>query len=160
MKHVYFPKQAPAWSLVLFLLVGFGFPNLRGQCAFDFTPFSSSSAPTAPGVTTLLTTCLYGGEHRPVTNMQAGNTYRFETCGDSDFDTQITIFNETGTTALAFNDDFCGLQSSVEFTPITTGTYLVQVNEFDCASNSTCMTLRATLLSADCNENEVVVENV
>ena len=158
MKHVYFPKQAPVWSLVLFLLVGFGFPNLRGQCAFDFTPFSSSSAPTAPGVTTLLTTCLYGGEHRPVTNMQAGNTYRFETCGDSDFDTQITIFNETGTTALAFNDDFCGLQSSVEFTPITTGTYLVQVNEYDCASNSTCMTLRATLLSATCNENEVVVD--
>jgi regulation of enolase protein 1 (concanavalin A-like superfamily) len=157
MKHVYFPKQAPVWSLVL-LLVGFGLPNLHGQCAFDFSPFSSSSAPTSPGVTTLLTSCLYGGEHRPVTNMQAGSTYRFETCGDSDFDTQITIFNETGTTALAFNDDFCGLQSSVEFTPITSGTYLVQVNEFDCASNSTCMTLRATLLSADCNENEVVVE--
>ncbi|WP_425420558.1 hypothetical protein [Phaeodactylibacter xiamenensis] len=59
---------------------------------------------------------------------------------------------------MAFNDDFCGLQSSVEFTPITTGTYLVQMNEYDCASNSTCMTLRATLLSATCNEDEVVVD--
>ena len=99
--------------------------SLFGQCAFNNDNFLASSAPPQPGdgVVTL-TTCVWGGEHYELENMQAGQTYRFSTCGDDDFDTQITIFDDSGVYAGAFNDDFCGLQSQVDFTPPITGTYL------------------------------------
>lgn len=160
MKYNYLFRQAQVWSLVLFLLAGFGLSSLQAQCAFNNVPFGSDAAPTVLNDPDILTTCIYGGEYREVTNLQAGSTYRFETCGDSDFDTQITIFDASGSTSLAYNDDFCGFQSSVDFTPSSSGIYLVQINEYNCATNFTCMTLTATLVgsSSTCNDNEVVVE--
>jgi regulation of enolase protein 1 (concanavalin A-like superfamily) len=157
MKHVYFFRKVSLWGLVLIFIAGFGHFSLQAQCNYLGNQYLSSPAPTSPGVQTELTTCLFAGEYREVTNLIAGNTYRFETCGDTDFDSQITIFPSGGGAALAFNDDFCGVQSSVDFTPAVTGNYDVQINEFDCTTNTLCMTLKVTLLGAPCTENEVVI---
>ena len=67
--------------------------NSQAQCSNSNTQYGSSNAPTSVGVLTTLTSCLYGGEYRLVSNMQAGSQYSFETCGDTDFDTQITIYD-------------------------------------------------------------------
>ena len=148
-----------AVAIIGILLMGFSPLSLQAQCTYLNDQFLSSPAPTVVGQQVELTTCLFGGEYREMTGLQAGSTYRFETCGDTDFDTQITIFPAGGGASVAFNDDFCGVQSSVDFTPSTTGDYDVQINQFDCTTNSTCMTLWVTLVSgAPCDDNEVVIE--
>lgn len=119
--------------------------NAAAQCANNNIQFSSSSATSwVNGVFNTLTTCLFGGEYRLVTGIVAGNTYTFSTCGDTDFDTQITIYTEAGV-FVAFNDDFCGLQSQVTFVAPSSGSYRVLIDQYNCADNSTCMTLLGML---------------
>jgi NADH:ubiquinone oxidoreductase subunit B-like Fe-S oxidoreductase len=55
------------------------------QCAYDNTQFGTYLAPTTVGTDVVLSTCFYGGEYAYVTGLVAGNTYRFSTCGDTDF---------------------------------------------------------------------------
>jgi len=98
------------------------------------------------GSTSTLTTCIWGGEYRLVTGLVAGSLYSFETCGNSAFDTQITIYDNVTGAYVAYNDDFCGLQSKVTVT--ATGNNLrVLVDRYSCANQSSCMTLKATRIS-------------
>lgn len=83
--------------------------------------------------------CTYAGEMNRVTNMVAGNTYRISTCTNTAFDTQITIFTAGGGTTVGYADDDCGVQSEIYFTPSTSGDYDIQINEFNCLTNTTCM---------------------
>lgn len=120
--------------------------QIFAQCPNNNNQFGTSNAPSTVGVTTILSSCLYGGEYRLVNNMVAGSQYRFETCGDSDFDTQITIYDASTGAYIAYNDDFCGLQSSVSFTS-NGNPVRVLIDRFNCGSQSSCMTLRATRLT-------------
>ncbi|MAR66476.1 MAG: hypothetical protein CL833_04400 [Crocinitomicaceae bacterium] len=113
------------------------------QCPNNNIQFGTSSAPTTVGVTTTLSFCLYGGEYRLVTGLVPGSQYSFETCGDTDFDTQITVYDDASGSFIAYNDDFCGLQSKVQFTA-TTSSVRVLIDRYFCGSQSSCMTLRAT----------------
>jgi len=66
----------------------------------------------------------------------AGRTYYFSFCladgGNSSFDTQISILDNSGVYAGGYNDDFCGLQSYLAWTCVTTGNYRVLVNLYFC----------------------------
>ena len=116
------------------------------QCPNNNTLYGSSGAPTTIGSTSTLTTCIWGGEYRLVTGLVAGSLYSFETCGNSAFDTQITIYDNVTGAYVAYNDDFCGLQSKVTVT--ATGNNLrVLVDRYSCANQSSCMTLKATRIS-------------
>jgi gliding motility-associated-like protein len=86
---------------------------------------------------------MYGGEYAYF-SVTSGETYTWTTCGDSDFDTQLTLFSgaSCGGTVLEYNDDDCGLQSTITWTATFTGTVTVLVSEYSCSSNSTCMTLQ------------------
>ena len=75
-------------ALVVLLLFS---SQASAQCPNNNTQYGTSNAPTTVGVLTNLSTCMYGGEYRLVNNMLAGIQYSFETCGDTDFDTQVTI---------------------------------------------------------------------
>ena len=79
------------------------------QCPNNNTQYLTSNAPTVVGSTVTLSTCMYGGEYRLVNNLQAGYVYSFETCGDTDFDTQMTIYDNSTGALVGYNDDFCGL---------------------------------------------------
>lgn len=141
------------FTKILYVVVTLGFLGIfsqaNAQCAFNNDPYLSTSAPTTVGQTVTATTCIWGGEYRTFTNMVAGSTYRIETCGDTDFNTELTIFASGNTSSpLAYNDDFCGSQSSIDFVPSSSGDYFVQVNEVSCQTNTTCMTLRITLVNA------------
>ncbi|MBE2247577.1 MAG: hypothetical protein IAE67_09995, partial [Candidatus Competibacteraceae bacterium] len=145
--------------LILFMLV-WGVSQAYAQCPYDNIPYSTSPAPTALGVPVTLTTCIYGGEYRTVTGLVAGATYRFETCGNTNFDTQISIYAAGGGPALGYNDDACGLQSSIDFVAPTSGDYDILIDEFYCLSNTTCMTLTATLISMPSVPNDDCVNAI
>ena len=117
----------------LFFIGSMGLVN--AQCPNNNIQFGTSNAPTTVGVTVTLSSCMYGGEYRLVNNMVAGSQYRFETCGDSDFDTQITIYDAVTGAFLGYNDDFCGLQSAV--TIVSNGNPVrVLIDRYNCGSQS------------------------
>ena len=53
--------------------------------------YGTSNAPTTVGVSTTLSTCMYGGEYRLINNMQSGSQYSFETCGGTFLDWRVYI---------------------------------------------------------------------
>jgi hypothetical protein len=73
-------------------------------------------------------------------NVVAGNVYTISTCG-STFDTQITLYNNAGGGSIGYNDDDCGLQSTVTWTATFTGQIRVLVDAYPCGTNTTCSTL-------------------
>ena len=113
------------------------------QCPNNNSQYGTSNAPTTVGVLTTLSTCMYGGEYRLVNNLVAGSQYSFETCGDTDFDTQISIYDNVTGAVVAYNDDFCGLQSKAQFTS-NGNSVRVLIDKYYCTNQSSCMTLRAT----------------
>ena len=140
MKRILFNIAAVA------VMLGFAF-NSQAQCANNNTQFGTTNASGwAEGQLNTLSTCLYGGEYRLVTGLTAGFTYSFETCGDTDFDTQITIYDNVTGAVVGYNDDFCGLQSKVTFTS-NGNSVRVLIDRYFCASQFSCMTLRGTLES-------------
>ena len=109
-----------------------------GQCPNDNT-YWQTTTPTCPG-STVASTCLFGGEYQLI-NVVAGNTYTFSTCGTTTWDTQITLYNNAGGGSLGYNDDACGLQSSVTWVATFTGQLRVLIDAFPCANLSSCATL-------------------
>lgn len=119
----------------------------KSLCGNFNTFFTSISAPTTTGnVTSPNPNCIYGGEYVTVSGLIAGNIYRISTCGVDNFDTQITVYKSGTNTAVAHNDDWCGTQSEVYFNPLTSGSYDILVNEFDCQSNELCASLEVELI--------------
>ncbi len=112
-----------------------------GQCTNNNTLTGAAITVPCPGSTTV--PCIQGGQYALV-NVTLGNIYTFSTCTGISFDTQITLFNNTGGASLGYNDDFCGLlglQSSVQWTSTFSGQLRVLVDQFPCASNTTCIPL-------------------
>ena len=146
MKRILFNLTAIA------VMLGFAF-NSQAQCPNNNTQYGSNSAASwSVGTLNTLSSCMYGGEYRYVYGLTAGFTYSFETCGDTDFDTQVTIYDATTGAAVAYNDDFCGLQSKATF--VSNGNPVrVLVDRYFCASQSSCMTLRGTLVSGASSYN-------
>jgi len=114
---------------------------VQAQCTYNNTIYLTWDAATSLTNVNdqVSSSCTYGGEYNRVTNMEAGNTYRISTCTNTAFDTQITIFTAGGGTVVAYDDDNCGVQTEIFFTPGTTGDYDIQINEYDCITNTTCM---------------------
>ncbi|MBU1242996.1 hypothetical protein KJ612_07320 [Myxococcota bacterium] len=65
--------------------------------------------------------------------LSRGYTYTFSTCGTSDTDTYLRLkYNGTD---VAVNDDACGVQSSISFSPTTAGYYYIHAG---CFSSGKC----------------------
>ncbi len=130
-QHITFPLTALAFLSVLPCL------ELAAQCANNNLLYTTVT-PTCPGSSTV--PCVYGGEYVLV-NVVSGNTYTFSTCGNALWDTQITLYNNLGGGSLGFNDDGCGLQSTITWVATFTGQLRVLVDQFPCISNSLCANL-------------------
>ncbi len=124
--------------------------NLLGQCSDDNTSFLSWNLTTAGQ--SVSTTCIYGGEYNSL-NVVTGYNYTFSTCGDTDFDTQMTLYNASTGTSVGYNDDYCGLQSEITWTATFSGTLRILIDKYYCSGQSTCMTLTATLNSLSTSIN-------
>ncbi|MBI5219718.1 MAG: gliding motility-associated C-terminal domain-containing protein [Bacteroidia bacterium] len=132
--------------LFLFYFIGvyfFCYNQIFGQCNNCNAQYPSATQSTTSATMTTISTCMYGGEYA-VCNVTAGQTYNWQTCGDTDFDTQLTLQQGTGCsgTDLVYNDDGCSLQSTITWTATFTGTVSVLVSQYNCVTNSTCMTLQ------------------
>lgn len=112
--------------------------HARAQCGNNNTLVGSAITVTCPGSTTV--PCVQGGQYVLV-NVTLGNIYTFSTCSGTSFDSQITLFNNTGGASLGYNDDACAPQSSVQWTASFSGQLRVLVDEYNCISNTTCIPL-------------------
>lgn len=114
-----------------------------GQCYNCVSQYPSSVQSITCGTTVTVSTLIYGGEYQ-VYNVTSGNTYTWSTCGDSDFDTYLTLFQGStcgSGSVISYNDDACGLQSTISWTATFTGTVTLLVSQYSCISNSTSMTV-------------------
>ena len=118
-----------------FLLLGF-ISEANSQCANNNTFLADLTPSSCPGSAT--NSCLQGGQYVTV-NVVSGTTYTFSTCGDTDFDTQLTLYN--GATFVGYNDDACGLRSSITWVATFTGTLRVLVDRYNCTNSALCVTL-------------------
>jgi hypothetical protein len=116
----------------VFVLLMFVGTSLFAQCGYGGTNYGDVT-PGFPGDTFELLNFVWGGDQYTL-QANAGCTYVVSLCGSA-WDTQITVFDPT-LTSIAYNDDYCGLQSQVTFTALTTGPYTIQVNQFFCATNA------------------------
>ena len=111
---------------------------LTGQCAFDNTFAENATPAICPGSYTA--TCINGGEYVSV-DLISGMEYTFTTCGGSTWDTQLSVYDVTGAVALEYNDDDCGLQSTIVIVAIASLTVHVLLDEYDCQNSGTCADL-------------------
>lgn len=138
---------------LLFLLLGlFSFTYVSSQCSNFGVQYPNETQFTYSNSLVTVSTCMYGSEYA-VFYVRLGETYMWTTCGDTDFDTQLTLWNESHTSWYAYNDDDCGLQSTISWTATFTGIVHVLVSSYNCLSRNTCMTLQwvCTSCSPDCN---------
>lgn len=121
----------------------------HAQCPNDNNLYLTGPAPTAVG-STVTAPDTWGGEYNRITSMQAGYTYEISTCNDATFDSELTIYPVGGSTAIAHDDDGCGIVgggSKIIFTPTTTGDYDILLDEYNCLSNSIDMDVDIKLVS-------------
>lgn len=131
--------------LALVILFTFSFPNcLHAQC----TGGTNAGALSPNPATFFQPMTVTDGNYYTFTVAPSAAcvypTFTFSFCaadgGNAGYDTQLTILDNSGT-PLVFNDDNCGLQSLVNFTPTSGGTYRVLVNQFSCATGGGNATL-------------------
>ena len=126
-----------------------------GGCLND-NVYYTNLTPGGVGLTAT-NTCVFGGEYVEV-NVCAGASYTFSACSSLE-DTQITLYAGNGTSALAYNDDFCGLQSEVTWTADFTGVVRVLLDIYPCTSLEECQTLEVTQ-NTPCSGTGCEVTNV
>lgn len=121
---------------------------------FSLNAFGQCSGGTAFGTITPSTSWqtfgnLYAGQYL-VFNGTAGSVYCFSLCsvdgGSASYDSEITILDNSGNYAGGYNNDSCGQQSFVKWSPASNGTYRVLINEFSCLTNTTSTTLAYKIL--------------
>ncbi len=128
------------------------------QCNQYTTTLACTAA--APSVINTFISCSppnnNGGRRNfKITGMVAGNTYRVSNCG-SNLDTQLTIYSDLLGTVVAYNDDDgpdCNpsTTASINFVPLSNGTYYIQLNSFYCSTvNALNGDIVVTLLNTNC----------
>lgn len=108
------------------------------QCGFNNDYLTDGTPFACPG--TFTSFCVFGGEYLSV-SVEEGNEYVFSTCNAFEFDSQLTLFDGSGTTVLDFNDDFCGVQSQIGWTATYTGVVNIVLDAFPCSDLPICMQL-------------------
>lgn len=111
---------------------------IKAQCPYNNNLHSNVTLASCPA--TINVTCINGGEYVSL-NVIQGKQYTFTTCSNTTFDTEITLYNSTGTTVYGYNDDACGYQSILSWTASYTGSLHVLLDEYGCLSNSQCADL-------------------
>ncbi|MGC9331016.1 MAG: hypothetical protein ACP5DZ_03965, partial [Bacteroidales bacterium] len=115
--------------------------HINAQCDYDNTLEATWTAPGSIG-DSVYTDCIYAGKFIRVTGMVSGELYQISTCGNTNFDSQITIYPAGGGSPVDYNDDACGVQSEIIFIPPSNGDYDILIDEYYCGpANTTCMYL-------------------
>lgn len=114
----------------------------QAQCYNCDVQFPGGTFSTTSNSLTQVTSCAWGGEYS-VYNVTAGETYTWTTCGGGAWDTQLTLFTGAtcGTGLIEYNDDDCGLQSTITWTATFTGQVNLLISQYNCQWNTNCMAI-------------------
>lgn len=125
-----------------FLLVN---TKLSAQCANSATLTAGSLTPPGVGLSTTQT---YGAGQYMLAFVSAGANYTVTTCGTSSYDTQLTVYNDATGAFYAYNDDFCGLQTSTSFTAPVCGYVRVLLHQYSCNGSGLTTPVTMTMNTA------------
>ena len=103
------------------------------QCSNFVSQYPADTQSTTSNSLVTVTSCNYGGEYS-VYNVTAGQIYTWTTCDDTDFDTQLTLWDVTHTINYAYNDDNCGVQSTITWTATFTGVVHLLLSQYNLKS--------------------------
>lgn len=135
-------QRSPIVFLFVFLLTAGWIQKAWAQCPNDNTFYTNLTPAGCPG--TASDGFVFAGEY-VIVNVVAGNTYTFSTCNSIlGGDSQITLINPGNGAAVGYNDDACGVLSSVTWTATYTGTLNVLIDDFFCSNFSGIYTLTIT----------------
>ncbi|MDC0600227.1 HYR domain-containing protein, partial [Flavobacteriales bacterium] len=146
------PSTAPVFSrfttLASFLTLGLWMllaPSVHAQCPNDNDAWLTWDFTTEGE--TASTSCIFSGEHNILEVLEAA-TYEVNTCASS-WDTQLTIYDVATGAVVAYDDNGCGLQSTVTFTAAQDGTYLLVMDDASCSVpvGTECGYMEATLVN-------------
>jgi uncharacterized protein YjdB len=129
---------------VLFAISFFSISYAQCVCTYQY-PLGNMTPTT---VWSTINTLMYAGDYA-VVNVTAGNTYEFSTCAANGsnvtYDSELTLLSDQQQ-LLAYNDDFCGIQSFVSWVATYTGTVQIHLTEYylgaGCYTNSTPSSIR------------------
>jgi hypothetical protein len=140
------PQHTLRWTTIP-VLAFLATTRLFAQCPNDNSSIGGTLTIPCPG-TYSPSPCLEPGEYVRV-NVTNGSTYTFTTCGNDDFNTNITLRNNAGGPALAWSNDACGNQSSVTWTATFTGVVRVLMDRGGNCSHTgnNCTPVRITCSS-------------
>lgn len=114
-------------------------------CTFLFDQFPTNVITPNSPIFTPASTNIYAGEYSAY-NVTAGQTYEWSLCaadgGLADYDSQLSLFESTNTlNPIDYSDDFCGDDAKIIWTATFSGQVYVQVNQYNCLTNTTSSTL-------------------
>jgi hypothetical protein len=117
------------------------------QCGNDNALAPGDLTPPGAGLSTSLT---YNSGEYVLADAIDGANYTVSTCGSTTYDTQITVYDDATGTFLAYNDDFCGLQTTVGFTYNIGGCGKVRIllDQYSCNPSGLAATVTMTQNSA------------
>ena len=131
-------------------VIGFAI-NGMSQCSYDNVLFGDLT-PLTPGSTQ--TEFSGSGGDLYTISVQAGETYIFSTCNSLlGFDTQLTLYDATGTNVLGYNDDACAPFSNITWTATFTGVVHLLLDEYDCINSGTDAQVDVTWVIPAPNDN-------
>lgn len=116
-------------KLIIALLLISAYIQVNAQY---FCPVGSPWGSACVGINTndvILSNCNWAGEYATATGLISGLEYNINTCGGS-WDTYIEVRDASTLNMLGFNDDGCGLQSSVNFMAPASGSVLICIREY------------------------------
>jgi len=124
--------------------------DLKSQCSNCGSEYPAGYTSTTSASWTTKSGCVWGSEYSLYT-LNSGYMYQWSTCGDTDFDTELTLYPSntcanTSTTwhpgpyLLGYNDNACGLQSVLNYSGSQTSVRVLLTKK-TCLAENTCMTL-------------------
>ncbi|MFS4494102.1 beta strand repeat-containing protein [Maribacter sp. 2308TA10-17] len=106
---------------------------MNAQCGFGWNDSGVVVTPTAGAQ---LTPNIQAGEYFLI-NVVNGGTYTISTCNLGTWDTQLSLYNQTTSAFVAYNDDACAnFRSETSFTATFTGQVRVILNQYNCAASA------------------------
>lgn len=117
------------YALLIAAVLCIGTVRLNAQCGQDNIFTGQTVLLTGPATSQTLN---YGAGQYVLFFVEGGVNYTVSTCGSSGFDTQLTINYQDNNSFVAYNDDNCGLQSTVNFTAPRCGNVLVALDQYFC----------------------------
>ncbi|MFN8357664.1 MAG: choice-of-anchor Q domain-containing protein [Spirosomataceae bacterium] len=143
-------------SIFIFTILFFFGVSLQvvAQCSNTFPMATGSLTPPGVGQSTSVK---YGAGQYVLAYCQAGASYTVTTCGTfaiigydefgdpiyDGFDSQLTVYAADGS-LLAYNDDFCGLQSQASFTSSKCQFVRIVLTQYYCNGSGLQMTVKMT----------------